>query len=438
MTGERDDLERIFRDAHGRVIANLVARFRDFDLAEDVLQEAIVIALERWPEEGTPNNPVGWLTTTARRKAIDRLRRSQTLQRKLAELGADPLERRVTPAPPPPERYPDERLKLIFTCCHPALSLEAQVALTLRAVGGLSTKKIARAFLVPSPTMAQRLVRAKRKIREAGIPFRVPEREDLAARVRAVLAVIYLIFNEGYAASSGGSTTQADLCREAIRLARTLVELLRAQGFEDCLSEPLGLLALTLLHDSRRPARSHPNGDPILLKDQDRSQWNRAAIEEGLEVLDLALRMGDPGSYQIQAAISALHAQAESYADTDWPQIVLLYDALLEFQPAPVVELNRAMAVSMADGPEAAWATLARLEENGDLAGYPPFYAAKADLLRRRGHSAQAAETYRQAADMTANDSQRRHFARQARSLEENTVCSRESRTPSQDSGAGR
>jgi RNA polymerase sigma-70 factor (ECF subfamily) len=369
----------------------------DFDLAEEAVQEAFVRALETWPRDGVPDNPGAWITTTAKRRAIDRLRREENLQRKtgtlrqLAELEA------LGGSEDDVSGIPDDRLRLIFTCCHPALSIEARVVLTLRTLGGLTTPEIARAFLVPEPTMAQRLVRAKRKIREAGIPYRVPPPELLPERLPGVLAVLYLVFNEGYASSSG-PLVRADLCEEAIRLARVLDRLMPDDA------EVRGLLALLLLQHSRRNARSDETGRLVLLEDQDRVRWDHDAIDEGLALLETALEARRPGPYQVQAAIAALHARAPRPEDTDWPQIAALYGTLAAMTPSPVVELNRAVAIAMADGPERG---LPLVDSLGDeLDGYHLFHSARADLLRRLDRPEEAAEAYRRALDLATNPSE--------------------------------
>ncbi len=391
-----------------RILAALIGTVRDFELAEDALQDALLVALERWSVDGIPRNPSAWITTTARHKAIDRLRRETTLARKQVLLQALLEQEEQRGAEDMEETsIPDERLKLMFTCCHPALALEAQVALTLHTLGGLSTAEIASAFLVPIPTMAQRLVRAKRKIRDAGIPYRVPEAHVLGERVDAVLCVLYLIFNEGYMAMSGSELIRQELCDESVRLARLLTVLLDQESLYREVPEALGLLALVLLHDSRREARVGPDGELVLLEDQDRSRWDSGKIQEGLSILERALHMRQPGPYQVQAAISALHAQAKRPEDTDWPQIAALYNALMRMTPSPIVELNRAVAIAMADGPLQGLALLDRTNLSNELSDYYLFHAARADLLRRAGHMRDARDAYTQALTLCLNARER-------------------------------
>jgi RNA polymerase sigma-70 factor (ECF subfamily) len=399
---EQKSLENIHRDEWGRIVATLIRLLGSFDVAEEVAQEAFAVALEQWPRQGVPANPRAWLISTARHKALDALRR-----RTRWEDGGDPEEKLAGLAQNPPAdleedglALEDDRLRLMFTCCHPALNGDAQVALTLRTLCGLTTEQIAKAFLVPLATMAQRLVRAKQKIRDAGIPYRTPPRAELKERLEAVLLVVYLVFNEGYNAAGEGRA----LSQEAIRLGRVLCELLPAQA------EARGLLALMLLHDARREARRSRDGELILLEDQDRGLWNRDAIGEGLKLAESALRVA-PGPYSVQAAIAAVHANAPSAAKTDWAQIVALYDVLLRMQPSPVIELNRAAAVAMAEGSETGLRLLDELQERGELRGYYLLPAARGDLLRRLGRWEAAAEAYREALSFGGQDAERRYLA---------------------------
>jgi len=385
------------------VVATLIAMTGDWDLAEECAQDAFARALERWPGDGVPRNPGAWLTTTARHRALDRLRRRRTGEAKHHEAAMDltTIERGDDDS-----GIADDRLRLIFTCCHPALSLEAQVALTLRTLAGLTTAEIARAFLASEATMAKRLVRAKAKIRHAGIPYRVPAAHHLPDRTVAVLGVLYLLFNEGYSASSGADLIRQSLCAEAIRLARTLAELMPDEP------EALGLLALLLLQDARRPARVDDAGGLVALEDQDRTRWDGAAIAEGTALLEAALRRRRPGPYQVQAAIAACHATAPDAAHTDWAQIVLLYGELSRMMPTPVVALNRAVALSMAEGPAAGLQVVDELERSGALAGYHLLPATRADLLRRLGRRAEAAAAYRKAMALAGTDAERAYLAR--------------------------
>ncbi len=399
-------VDRLFREESGRAVATLIRVLGDFDLAEEAVQEAFVAALETWPSRGVPDNPGAWITTTARNRAIDRLRRRARLREKTRTLERDAeIEAELAALEPDAAEDPmliaDDRLRLIFTCCHPALPMDGRVALTLRTLGGLTTPEIARAFLVPEPTLAQRLVRAKRKIRDAGIPYRVPDLELLPERLGGVLKVLYLVFNEGYTASSGDALVRRELSSEAIRLTRVVASLLPDEP------EVMGLLALMLLHDARREARVGAEGELILLDDQDRSRWDAARIAEGRTLVERALGMGRPGPYQLQAAIAALHDEAATATETDWAQIAALYAALARLDPSPVVQLNFAVAVAMADRPEVGLAMMDGIAADGTLDAYPYLHAARADMLRRLERWTEAAAAYDRALELTSNGAER-------------------------------
>jgi RNA polymerase sigma-70 factor, ECF subfamily len=403
-------VETVYRSDWGRIVATLIGLFGDFDLAEECAQEAFAAAVNQWPASGVPESPRAWIVQTAKHKAIDRIRRQTRFEDKLE---AHPDEFGPTTEEPDYDsgEIPDDRLRLIFTCCHPALAPEAQVALTLRTLCGLETDEIARAFLVPVPTMAQRLVRAKRKIRDARIPYVVPETNEMADRLDAVLTVIYLVFNEGYAATRGGALVRTDLCAEAIRLARLVRSLMAPQPP----AEVTGLVALMLLHDARRDARLDQVGDLVILEEQDRTRWNQQQIAEALPLVEESLR-GGPASFALQAAIAALHCRAARAEDTEWPQIVRLYDLLERVQPSPVVSLNRAVAVAMANGPQLALAIIDTLA--GDLDSYHLLHATRADLLRRLGSREEAARSYARALTLTTNESERRFLERRLREMQ--------------------
>jgi RNA polymerase sigma-70 factor, ECF subfamily len=407
-------IDSVYRSDWGMIVATLIRLIRDFDLAEEAAQEAFASAVDQWPVSGVPEFPRAWIIQTARHKAIDRIRRRTRFAEKLETYVESSLVRTIEEPDYNTDEIPDDRLRLIFTCCHPALTLEAQVALTLRTLGGLETEEIARAFLVPTTTMAQRIVRAKRKIRDAGIPYSIPDTNDMPERLDAVLAVIYLIFNEGYVATRGEPLLRADLCAEAIRLGR-LVRMLMAPQPP---AEATALLALMLLHDSRRDARLDEAGDLVVLEEQDRRRWNSQQIAEALPLVEEVFR-GELGPYALQAAIAALHCQAPRAEDTDWPQIVQLYDLLARMQPSPIISLNRAVAVAMVEGAQSGLALIDELAAGGDLDEYHLLHAARADLLRRAGSPAEAMKSYQRALVLVTNESERRYLERRLREVQQ-------------------
>jgi RNA polymerase sigma-70 factor, ECF subfamily len=406
-------VEEVYRSDWGRIVAALIGLIGDFDLAEECAQEAFTVAVEQWRVSGVPEFPRAWIIQTARHKAIDRIRRRARFEEKVEDHCDSELLRTIEEPNYHTDGILDERLRLIFTCCHPALAPEAQVALTLRTLCGLETDEIARAFLVPPPTMAQRLVRAKRKIRDAGIPYVVPEAREMGGRLDAVLTVIYLVFNEGYAATRGGPLLRTDLCAEAIRFGR-LVRLLMEPRPP---AEATGLLALMLLHDARRDARMYEAGDLVLLEHQDRARWNQQQIAEALPLVEESLRRGN-GRYALQAAIAAQHCQAANAASTNWAQIVAFYDLLERIQPSPIVALNRAVAVAMAESPQSGLAIVEALAASDDLGDYHLLHATRADLLRRMGSSAEAARSYQRALELVTNDTERRYLGRRLREVQ--------------------
>jgi RNA polymerase sigma-70 factor (ECF subfamily) len=406
------EFTRLYREHHGRILSSLIRSIGDFELAEDALQEAFAAAVEQWPREGVPKNPPGWIATVAKHKAIDRIRRQSWFAQRQDEIQRVMELEMASSDDESAGEVADERLRLIFTCCHPAINRDAQIALSLRTLCGLTTEEIARAFIVPAATMAQRLVRAQRKIRAAAIPYEVPAADALPERLESVMAVIYLVFNEGYSASAGDELVRKDLCNEAVRLARILASLMPAEP------EPRALLALMLLQDSRRETRTTAAGDLVLLEDQDRTRWNRAEIDEGLRLVDSA--RGPLGFYAIQAAIAAEHGRARAARETDWKRIVELYDSLFALRPTPVVELNRAVAIAMASGPAHGLAAIERIESAGALSDYHLMWAAKADLLRRMSKFAEAADAYRRALALVRTEPERRFLSRRLAEVESN------------------